>query len=228
MHSGRSYKLSEFLFWTRRNLFFPIIVSVVSTALYQVLDIKWLAIPWTVVALLGTATAFIVGFKNLQTYNRMWEARKIWGAAMSASKSWAIMCRDLLAATRERVKELKTPLIRDNILQYISISNFFVKLFCFILPFGMIGEFDNLNEDMTGFLQGSMVLLVIPFSILISWAFTSLEQVGESTENPFEGSANDVPISQMCRAVEIDIREMLGERNLPEELQPQNNIILTL
>ncbi len=41
-----------------------------------------------------------------------------------------------------------------------------------------------------------------------------LEQVGESTENPFEGNANDVPISQMSRTAEIDIREMLGETNL--------------
>jgi putative membrane protein len=32
------------------------------------------AIPWTVVALLGTATAFIVGFKNTQTYSRTWGA----------------------------------------------------------------------------------------------------------------------------------------------------------
>ena len=79
---------------------------------------------------------------------------------------------------------------------------------------------------MTGFLQGNMVWFVIPFSILISWVFTSLEQVGESTENPFEGGANDVPISQMSRAVEIDIREMLGEVNLPAALTPENNIIL--
>ena len=71
-----------------------------------------------------------------------------------------------------------------------------------------------------------MVWLVIPFSVLISWVFTSLEQVGESTENPFEGSANDVPISQMSRTVEIDIREMLGETDLPPALHPQNNIIL--
>jgi putative membrane protein len=34
---------------------------------------------WTAVALLGTASAFIVGFKNVQTYNRSWEARQIWG-----------------------------------------------------------------------------------------------------------------------------------------------------
>jgi len=50
--------------------------------------------------------------------------------------------------------------------------------------------------------------------------------LGESTENPFEGSANDVPISQMSRTVEIDMREMLGETDLPPALQPQNKIIL--
>ena len=53
-----------------------------------------------------------------------------------------------------------------------------------------------------------------------------MEQVGESTENPFEGSANDVPISQMSRTIEIDMREMLGETDLPPALQAKNNIIL--
>jgi putative membrane protein len=101
-----------------------------------------------------------------------------------------------------------------------------VNLFCILLPFGLLGEFDKLNDIMTGFLQGKMVWLVIPFSVLISWVYTSLEQVGESTENPFEGNANDVPISQLSRNAEIDIREMLGETDLPPALQPRNNIIL--
>ena len=335
MHSGKSYNLREFLLWTRRNMFWPLIVGTISTALYQLLDLKWLAIPWTVVALLGTATAFIVGFKNQQTYNRTWEARQIWGGAMGASRSWAIMCRDFMnnsdrskeliyrqfawltalryqlrvskewettskAHNREYNKYFTIPetetSLEEELAKYISkeelqyilttknkagqllslqskavkeiydmglidsykfsdmhkairdffehqgkserIKNFpyprqyatinvlFVNLFCFLLPFGMLGEFDKLNEGMTGFLQGNMVWLVIPFSVLISWVYTSLEQVGESTENPFEGNANDVPISQMCRTAEIDIREMLGETDLPPALQPQNNIIL--
>ena len=95
-----------------------------------------------------------------------------------------------------------------------------------MLPFALLGEFNNLNNDITGVLKGYMVWFVIPFSVLISWVYTSLDQVGESTENPFEGSANDVPISQMSRTVEIDIREMLGETDLPPALQPQNNIVL--
>jgi putative membrane protein len=90
----------------------------------------------------------------------------------------------------------------------------------------MLGEFDKLNAGSAGILQGNMVWLVIPFSVLISWIYTSLEQVGESTENPFEGSPNDVPISQMSRAAEIDIREMLGETELPASVQPQHNIVL--
>ena len=90
----------------------------------------------------------------------------------------------------------------------------------------MLREFDKLNESIDGAMEGNMVWFVVPFSVLISWVYTSLEQVGESTENPFEGAANDVPISQMSRTIEIDMREMLGETNLPPALQPKNNIVL--
>lgn len=53
-----------------------------------------------------------------------------------------------------------------------------------------------------------------------------LEQIGESTENPFEGSANDIPITQISRMIEIDLREMLGEKELPPAVQAQNNILM--
>ena len=71
-----------------------------------------------------------------------------------------------------------------------------------------------------------MVWLVIPFSVLISWIYTSLGRVGESTENPFQSSPNDIPISQLCRTAEIDLREMLGERALPSPLSPRHDIVL--
>ena len=335
MYVGKSYKLSEFLVWTRRSILSLFLIGAIPTVLYQVFDLKWLSIPWTVVALLGTATAFIVGFKNVQTYNRTWEARQIWGAAMSASRSWAMMCRDFiedtnrsreiiyrhfawLAALRyqlrtsrawettnksynkeykkfytipenetsievellkyitkeemenvlpknnsavqllnlqgEALKNLNKDGVLDNFRflemhsalrefsnhqgkseriknfpyprQYATINTFLVKLFCILLPFALLQEFNRLNDVVSGGLKGYLVWLVIPFSVLISWVYTSLDQVGESTENPFEGSANDIPITQMSRAVEIDIREMLGETNLPEVLKPRNNIVL--
>jgi ion channel-forming bestrophin family protein len=120
----------------------------------------------------------------------------------------------------ERIKNFPYPR------QFATINTFFIKLFCIMLPFGMLREFDRLNESVEGVMHGNMVWLAVPFSVLISWVYTSLEQVGESTENPFEGSSNDVPISQMSRAIEIDMREMIGETDLPPALQPKNNIIL--
>ena len=336
MHTGSSYKLSEFLLWTRRNIYWLLAIGILPAALYQMFGFRWLAIPWTVVALLGTATAFIVGFKNTQTYNRTWEARQIWGAILNSSRTWGTMSRDFVQNNPAKSKELiyrhfawltalryqmresrawensgkphnveykrhyqipeketsleselakympadeleyilstknraaqllslqsKTlreladrgdlenyrfvemqKLVRDFYdqqgkseriknfpypRQFATINAFFIKLFCFLLPFGLLKEFDKMNETMEGFMKGQMVWLVIPFSVLISWVFTSLEQVGESTENPFEGGANDVPISQMSRTIEIDLREMLGETDLPPALQPVNNILM--
>jgi putative membrane protein len=335
MHIGKSYKITEFLYWTRRSIFYLLLLGAIPVLLYQVAGIKWLVIPWPVVALLGTATAFIVGFKNQQTYNRTWEARQVWGGLMGASRSWAVLCKDFIpdqGKTREvlylhlawltvvryqlragknwettnsshnreyqryyTIPEVEVPLeselrkylseveissvlsknnkqlqlmaMQSDMLtafnkqglledfrylamhnalrelatfqgkseriknfpyprQYATINTLFVKLFCVLLPPAMLGAFDALNEQVTGVLKGYMVWLVIPFSMLLSWVYTSLDQVGESTANPFEGSANDVPISQMTRSVEIDIRELLSEKDLPPALQPQHNIVM--
>jgi putative membrane protein len=110
--------------------------------------------------------------------------------------------------------------------QYAIINTLLVRLFCFLLPFGLLKEFDRLNESISGVMHGNMVWLVIPFSVIVSWMYTSLGQVGESTENPFEGSPNDVPISQICRTIEIELREMLGEKDLPPLQEPQHDIIM--
>lgn len=50
-----------------------------------------MTIPWVPVALIGTAEAFLVGFKNNQAYDRLWEARKIWGGIVNSSRSFASM-----------------------------------------------------------------------------------------------------------------------------------------
>jgi ion channel-forming bestrophin family protein len=70
------------------------------------------------------------------------------------------------------------------------------------------------------------VWLTIPFSVLISWVFMTMEQIGEASENPFDNGLNDVPISTICRNIEIDILELLGETELPEKRQPFRNVLL--
>lgn len=336
MHIGKRYSNLELLLWTRRNIYKLIIIGAVPVILYNYLNMQWIALPWTVVALLGTATAFIIGFRNSQTYNRTWEARQIWGGILNLSRTWGVTARDYinnnettrllfyrhfawLTALRFSMREtkgwetmnesynqefqqkafsvpekestLETELekylnpeelkyvlsVKNKAAQLLSlqskslkdlyesgqisdyrfiemermikdlydmqgrserIKNFpyprqfatvnkvLVNLFNYLLPFCMLKEFDKLNGSAEGFMKGHMIWLVLPFSVLISWVFTSLDQIGESTENPFEGNANDVPISQMSRTIEIDMREMLGETELPPALQPKNNIIL--
>lgn len=118
----------------------------------------------------------------------------------------------------ERVKNFPYPR------QYAIVSRLFVIIFCVILPFGLISQFAQLNNEVDGFMKGRMVWMVIPLSVMIGWMYTSLDQVGDSTSNPFEGGANDVPISQISRTIEIELRELLGEADIPAALEPVNGI----
>jgi putative membrane protein len=53
-----------------------------------------------------------------------------------------------------------------------------------------------------------------------------MEVVGDKSENPFENSVNDIPMTSICRTIEIDSREMLGEKNIPGKVYPVNKIIM--
>src|SRR5262245_33724172 len=94
------YKLSQFLSWTRRRLYVVLVLASVPTVLYQLLGQKWVALPWSLAVLLGTAASFIVGFKNVQTYNRTMEGQQVWSAIASASRYWATICRDFPTNSR--------------------------------------------------------------------------------------------------------------------------------
>lgn len=54
-------------------------------------------VPAIVPTMLGTALAFFIGFNNNQAYDRWWEARKIWGALVNDSRTWA---RQVICYTR--------------------------------------------------------------------------------------------------------------------------------
>ncbi len=111
----------------------------------------------------------------------------------------------------ERIKN--TPFPR----QYAFFSKVFTWLFILLLPFGMVGEFAKMGHD--------FLWLTIPFCVLISWMFITMEIVGDNSEDPFESFINDVPMTALCRVIEIDLREMLGETELPEKIKPLNDIL---
>ncbi|MBT1157567.1 hypothetical protein J1C56_18400 [Aminobacter anthyllidis] len=107
--------------------------------------------------------------------------------------------------------------------QYAIISSMFMMIFCTLLPFGIVPVFAEMGK-LGGVLGAIAIWLTIPFSALLGWVYMSLDLVGESSANPFEGGANDVPISQICRDIEIELRRGLGETNLPKPLPALNDI----
>ena len=53
-----------------------------------------------------------------------------------------------------------------------------------------------------------------------------MEIVGDYSENPFQGMANDIPMMSLCRTIEIDLREMLGETELPPPIKAKNGVLM--
>lgn len=107
----------------------------------------------------------------------------------------------------ERIKN--TPLPR----QYDFFTRIFVALFAALLPFGLLGFF--LSENLQPFSW-----LVIPMSVLIAGVFIIMERTGAANEDPFENQVTDVALSAICNTIERNLREMLGETDLPPKLEP--------
>ncbi len=51
-----------------------------------------------------------------------------------------------------------------------------------------------------------------------------MERVSDSTEDPFEGSVHDVPLSALCRTVEIE-KQIMGEKDIPPPLEPVDDVL---
>lgn len=128
-----------------------------------------------------------------------------------------------LQGKSERIKNFPYPR------QYATLSYDFVRIFVLLLPFGVIPEFSKIGQNLAASfpLIGSyFVWASIPFTIIVAWIFHTMQRIGTVGENPFEGSANDVPISTIARGIEIDLREMMDEdkASIPEPLAVVFNV----
>jgi putative membrane protein len=89
MHLGRKYRFPEYLLWMRRETTYLFLWAVFVTAFFEILRWDFLSVPSAVLAVVGTAVAIILGFKNQQCYARINEAQVTWGQINSASMIWA-------------------------------------------------------------------------------------------------------------------------------------------
>ncbi len=82
------------------------------------------------------------------------------------------------------------------------------------LPLGLLGvtHVDGLPE--------TFAWVTVPASVVLGWVFYVWDRVLDFSENPFEGLINDIPMDSLSRTIEIDLRQMLGETELPAPVPP--------
>jgi len=253
------------------------------------------------VGVLGAGVAIIVGFRNNSAYDRWWEARKIWGGLVNASRSLSVKVLTLvraagsaevsalhrwvswrhigwLHALRMQLREQSDwnelapwlppaelerlpaavnkasqlalaqagdlALARDRgwldayghvdllrsledltalqgqaerikstafPLYYGMYTRLFVWLFVLLLPAAVLRE---------------MGLATVPVCAAVSFVFVMLERTARVTEAPFAHLPSDTPMSALCRVVEIDLRQHLGDGEVPPRLAPSRNEVL--
>jgi len=125
-----------------------------------------------------------------------------------------------LQGKSERIKNFPYPR------QYASLNSYFMWIFVLLLPVGVMVEFDKIGTQMMEeypIVGDHFIWLSIPFSVLVMWVFHTMERIGRVSENPFEGTPNDVPITTIARGIEIDLREMIDQdpSNIPAPIEPQ-------
>jgi putative membrane protein len=345
MFIKKNFGLRGIIAFSGHHIVWLTLWAVGFTAAYEFANIKWLTIPWVPLAVIGTAVAFYVGFKNNSAYDRMWEARKIWGAIINGSRMWganvlalvnnqftdreysaaeldaihqrliyrhigwlyALRSQLLIPTPWEHIRqgwqvgkmnerrqrtfgiglyddevtatELKhflpagemeelinyqntatqiinrqsqdlTELRSKNLIedfrqtklqsilddfytyqgkcerikkfplprQYGHMSFIFVAIFIFLLPFGMISEFAAIGR------YGAW--LSVPFTVIVGWVYLMMELVGDYSENPFEGLGNDIPMLSICRTIEIDLKEMLREDEIPAPIEARRGVLM--
>jgi ion channel-forming bestrophin family protein len=106
----------------------------------------------------------------------------------------------------ERIKHTPTPR------QYEYFTRIFVLAFATVLPFGLLSLFAN-------------TWIVVPASVILSAVFIIMATVGTANEAPFENRSTDVAMTAICTDIERDLREALGELNLPPAALPVNGYL---
>jgi putative membrane protein len=112
---------------------------------------------------------------------------------------------DLLGAC-ERIKN--TPLPR----QYDTVPQLAIYAYSVLLPLGLVQSL------------GWWTPLV---SSLITFVFIAIDSIGSNIEDPFENTLHDVPMTALCRTIEIDLRRLVGEtEGLPRPVDASRGVLM--
>lgn len=248
-------------------------------------------IPLGIPAFLGTSISVIISFKLSQSYDRWWEARKIWGAIVNDSRTLVLQLQsflvkgsdndikkiglrhigwcfslaqslrgqtglenmerylspeDIAAISTHRNKALAILQLnahhiaelrrgdKMDIRSHIHISN---TLSNFSNAMGMAERIKNTVFPVTYrlFLRSFIYVFVITLSVslaetidyfsilvllMVSCSFFLLEKSATLLQDPFSNKPTDTPITSISTTIEINIKELLNEMDIPEPVRP--------
>ncbi len=240
-------------------------------------------VPFT---LLGIALAIFLGFRNSVSYDRYWEARKLWGSVLNDTRTLTRQISSFSAADAETRNKFVYGLIafvyalRDQLrgnsseaglnqwltaewartVQRVRFKPAVILMILAeslrklhgegripsVLFAGMDRNLSQLNEALGGceriastpipfaysvIIHRTIYLysFLLPFGLIdtvrlmtpvmvafISYTFFALEALAEEIQEPFGLEPNDLPLDAMSVMIEVTLREMIGETDLPE------------
>jgi len=85
-----------------------------------------------------------------------------------------------------------------------------IYIFVFFLPFGL---FDVPSAGL------------VATSLSLSYGFLLIERVAMYLQDPFSNRPSDTPMLGLSRTIEINIKQMLGETELPPKLEPVSGVL---
>lgn len=256
-----------------------------------------LNIPISIGAFLGTAIALLLSFKLSQSYDRWWEARKIWGAIVNDSRIFVIQLRGFSKIKNKELTDkmayrqiawcyslsqsLRSQNSKENIKSFITEKEFKSIKHYKNTPLALL---DNQSQDLSNLkneklinevqqiqidrtlvrLCASMgkaerikntifpktyrltlhlfilIFLVtlalaltemhiyvgIPLMVFISLPFFLLERIAFSIQDPFENKPTDTAMTSISRTIEINIKQLLDSKNIPEDITSDKFYIL--
>jgi putative membrane protein len=104
----------------------------------------------------------------------------------------------------ERIKNTPFPK------QYDYYPEFIARVYCYLLPLVVC--------DSLGFVTPVLTLLVALALLLVN-------EIGKELESPFDDLVNGLPLSAICRTIEINLRQHLGETHLPMAIVPIKGVL---
>lgn len=280
----------------KTNLAYVFVVALIVLYLTKAYEHLLPEMPFTIPTFLGTAISILLSFKLSQSYDRWWEARKIWGCIINDSRSFIIQLQTLTHMDKDTVKAIAYRQIAwcfalgkslrglnplEDLDVYLSQKDLEEAEFHTNKPLaliqlnaldikqsktkGLINDFSHIQLDNTlvrlcdwqgkaerikntifpvtyrMFLHFIIYLFLvvlsialkeiewyfqIPLLLLISTAFFLLEKSATIMQDPFENKPTDTPMTTIARTIEINIKQLLRETNVPEPLPTEKFYLL--